>query len=171
MTKKDLNHGNVVVLRNGVKCFCYKIVVTKFVFLEKPRGIYFDYYNEDLTYNKVGFEDYDVMKVYKDYTLKELIWERKEKQKPKLTEDEKVFLRNIDKKYKWITRDACGELWVYQIKPVKQKYEEIWDYYVEIDGDELWCEHLSLFNHLFQFIKWEDEEPYLIEELLKGEEK
>ena len=27
----------------------------------------------------------------------------------------------------------------------------------------------EFFNHLFQFIKWEDEEPYNIEDLLKGE--
>lgn len=29
-----------------------------------------------------------------------------------------------------------------------------------------WYRSFSLFDHLFQFIKWEDEEPYNIQELL-----
>ena len=30
---------------------------------------------------------------------------------------------------------------------------------------------MTSFDHLFRFIEWEDEEPYSIEDLLKGEEK
>jgi len=80
-------------------------------------------------------------------------------QKPKLTEDEKAILRNLPKKYKYIARDNSGELFVYEDKPKK-------------DGDG-WTSYRfdfsNLFKHLFQFIKWEDEEAYNIEELLKGE--
>lgn len=78
-------------------------------------------------------------------------------QKPKLTEDERVILRNIPKEYKWIARDNSGGLFVYKNKPKK-------------DGDR-WIgysfDYSILFQHLFQFIKWEDEEPYKIQELLE----
>lgn len=161
MTKEDLNHGNVVVLRNGVKCFCYKIVESKFIYLEKPNAIYFDYYNENLTYNRVGFEEYDVMKVYKDHTCEELLWERKEK--PKLTEDEKVILRNIDKKYKWIARDKRDNLSVFVGEPIKLLAVLSW-------GEED-CEEKDFpFDDLFQFIKWEDNRPYNIRDLLEEDE-
>ena len=97
------------------------------------------------------------MKVYEDYTCKELIWERKEKPKP--TEDEKVILRNVPQYYKWIARDGNGVVCLYPDKPHKSK--NIWESYYSA---------LFPFHHLFQFIKWEDEEPYSIEELL-GKEK
>lgn len=78
-----------------------------------------------------------------------------------LTEDEKVILRNLPKKYKWIARDEDEELlYAYEEKPSKDN--GFWrDYKGENWGS------LSLFNHLFRFIKFEDDEPYNIEELLK----
>lgn len=78
----------------------------------------------------------------------------------KLTEDEKVILRNIDKKYKWIARDGDGKLCVFVDKPLKFPY--MWNNKRNTGWD-----FLNVFAHLFQFIKWEDEEPYLIEDLLK----
>lgn len=83
-------------------------------------------------------------------------------EKPKLTDDEKVILRNIKPDYKYIARDKDGDIYAYQIKPSKNN--ETW-----VDGRF----HINIraFNHLFQFIKWEDEEPYSIEELLKEEQK
>lgn len=154
MKKSDLNIGNVVELRNGFK----------FLFLGKDKEMVeltgigctaIDYYHENLT-RITKDENYDIMKVYKDYTCKELLWERKEK--PQLTEDEKVILRNLPKKYTWIARDIDGYLYVYASKPKK--------------GITMWVDTglpMITFDHLFQFIKWEDDEPYSIEELLKGE--
>ena len=81
----------------------------------------------------------------------------------KLTEDEKVILRNIDKKYKWITIDDNGSLFINNEKPIKN--ESSWISKMLID----WC-GIWIFNHLFQSIKWEDEEPYLIEDLLKEDD-
>ena len=98
------------------------------------------------------------MKEYKKQTLKELLQKKKD---PKLTEDEKIILRNIPKQYEWIARDAGDSLCVYTKRPIKQM--SIWS----TDG---WMSPMALFHNLFQFIKWEDEEPYSIEELL-GEEK
>ena len=156
MKKSDLEYGNVIETRIGDKYLYNSITGDKFIDLITGNH-YLGFYdlNEDLTncYNL-----FDIMKVYKDYTCKELLWERKET--PKLTEDEKVILRNLPKEYKWIARDGNGCLYVYASKPKK--------------GITMWGSNgLSMipFDHLFQFIKWEDEEPYLIEELLKEEEK
>ena len=158
MKKSDLECGNVAELRNGLK----------FLFLDRHKSLVeltgvgcteIDYYDENLTRSNRQ-ESYDIMKVYKDYTCKELLWERKPK--PQLTEDEKIILRNIPKQYEWIARDADDSLCAYTKRPIKQM--SIW----RTDG---WMSPMDLFHHLFQFIQWEDDEPYLIEELLEGEEK
>ena len=77
--------------------------------------------------------------------------------KPKLTEDEKVILRNLPKEYKYIARDNSGTLYIYENKPKKDG--NVWSNYN--------YNYLDLFHHLFQFIKWGDSEAYNIEELLK----
>lgn len=159
MKKSDLKKGNVVELRNGK----FYVLVNAYneSILIALTGIYhfkFDNYYKDLTYT-YGFENFDIMKVYKDYTCKELLWERKEKSQ--LTENEKVILRNIDKCIKYIARNMDGSLLVYEDKPVKAG--EHWDCEFQV--------YYFPFDKLFQFIQWEDEEPYSIEELLKGEEK
>ena len=81
--------------------------------------------------------------------------------KPTLSEAERAILENINKDYKWIARDkAENMLFIYQRKPYKNDYGN-W-----LNGG---TNHgLKLFNHLFQFITWQDEEPYNIEELLKN---
>ena len=72
----------------------------------------------------------------------------------------KAILRNVPKHYEWIARDIDGHLYIYASKPKK--------------GLTIWVDTglpMVSFDHLFRFIKWEDEEPYSIKELLKGEEK
>jgi len=70
--------------------------------------------------------------------------------KPTLTEDERVILRNIDKKIKYITRDNSGYL------------------YITEKSFSMLALPFSIYNHLFQFI--ENGEEYSIKELL-GDEK
>lgn len=94
----------------------------------------------------------------KQHILEVLLREHKEK--PKLTEDEKVILRNIDKTFKWITRDCDNELVVHDEMPIKTS-EPAWF------SDN--SASLEAFEHLFQFVKREDNDPYLIEDLLKEE--
>lgn len=77
----------------------------------------------------------------------------RQKVKPTLTEDEKVILRNIDTKYKYIGRNG---------KP-SHIYLNDFQYYSDIQG----YYPAPFFDHLFQSIK--NGEEYLIEELLKGE--
>ena len=66
------------------------------------------------------------------------------------TDDEKVILRNLPEKCKWIARDSCGGLYIFFEKPSKDDSD--WDY----DHDALDFER---FEHLFQSIKWTDDEP------------
>ena len=157
MKKSELECGNVVETREGIKYLYHCKNSDKFLNLDYDGFLWIRNFDENLK----CFDDLnelDIMKVYKDYTLTELLWERKEK--PQLNEDEKAILRSLPKDYKWIARDKNGCLYVYASKPKKVK--TIWE------GSGL----LMLpFDHLFQFIKWEDEEPYSIEELLEGEEK
>lgn len=80
-----------------------------------------------------------------------------------LTNDEKIILKNLDKKYKYIVRDSNGTIWIYETKPVKGLFS--W-------GNVKYTEYEYLvFPHLFQCIKWENDEPTLIEELLKEKNK
>lgn len=67
------------------------------------------------------------------------------------TEDEKVILRNLPEEYKWIARDEIGDLMVYKVKSKKESF--CWGR--RLHDFEIFC----AFNHLFQSIKWEDEEP------------
>ena len=155
MKKSDLEYGNVVELRNGDKYLYNFVTGYKLLNLTTCDGcLELFRFNEDLT-NCCNL--FDAMKVYKDYTCKELLWERKD---PKLNEDEKAILKVLlNEKYKWIARDKNDWLYVYASKP--KKGITIW----ENTGSSM-----MPFVHLFQFITWEDEEPYSIEELL-GEEK
>lgn len=163
MNKRDLKHGNVVETREG---FRYLYINDKsncnvdwLVNLDKKdcdmKNIY--NYRDDLTYNHMALHHLDIVRVYKDYTCKELLWERKEP--IKLSDDEITILRNIDEEFKYIVRDGNGLLYIYKNKPDKT-YDSCWG------NGRGTC---FGFKHLFQFIQWEDEEPYLIEDLLKEE--
>ena len=90
----------------------------------------------------------------------------KQKKKKEFNDDELCILRNIDKEYKWIARDKAdkdeydkhGNLNIYFGKP--KKSTKSWlpsDIYCEFHG----------YNHLFQSIKWEDEEPVYIDDYVE----
>ena len=82
------------------------------------------------------------------------------KEKITLSEAERIILENIDKDYKWICRDKDNTLKLYIYKP--KKHNGNW-----FADEATVCYRLECFNHLFQFITWNDSEPYNIEELLK----
>ena len=158
MKKSDLKYGNVVETREGIKYLYHCKNSDKFLNLEYDAFLWIHNFDENLKCIN-DLNELDIMKVYKDYTCKELLWERKENKKPLLTEDEKIILRNLPKEYKWIARDLSGMVYIFIERPEK--------------GQAIWygCgQPVIPFYHLFQFIQWEDDEPYLIEELL-GEEK
>ena len=92
----------------------------------------------------------------KDEILKILLSEHIEK--PKLTDDERAILRSVDNKFEFIARDEDGNLFIYMRKPYKDQIR--WE-----SGALVMT--LDIFNHLFQSIKWEDEEPWSIKKLLE----
>ena len=150
MKKSDLEYGNVIETRIGDKyLFNFNKGDQLLNLITGNSYLCLSDFNEDLTNCDIIF---DAMKVYKDYTCKELLWERKE---PKLTEDEKAILRNLPKEYKYIARDLSGMVYRFIEKP--EKRQAIWYDFGQ---------PMIPFYHLFQFIQWEDKEPYSIEELL-----
>ena len=76
---------------------------------------------------------------------------------PKLTEIEKIILNNLDKKYKYIARDASGDLFVYENYP--EKHTKAWN--------SNNYSKLPLIK-LFKFVKWDDLCPYVIKDLLEA---
>ena len=80
----------------------------------------------------------------------------------KLTQFEFDFFKNIDKEYKWIVRGKNDMLYLFENKPFKGNVG-FWYCSEESSGKDLY-----FFDHLFQFIKWEDEEPQNIQELLEN---
>ena len=83
------------------------------------------------------------------------------KEKITLSEAERVILESLDHEYWYIARNKNGTLTIFLGMPRKES--EKWN----SRGFKFVV--LNCFNHLFQFIKWEDEEAYNIAELLKGE--
>lgn len=152
MEKNDLTYGNVVELRDGTRYLYYSFYDNSLIDLNGYFRSCLDAYSDELNHKLRC--DLDIMKVYNNYTCSKLLWERKEK--PKLTEVERTILENLDREYEWIVRGMYGDIWVYKCKPDKDEFG--WN-----------CRDLEKlpFRNLFQFIKWEDEEPYLIEDLLK----
>ena len=174
MRKEDLKFGNVVETRNGNK-YLFNIYSGPTLYNLDGKG-YMDWagYCDDLSRRRKSCirvddisVDYDIMKVYEDHTCKKLLWERCKE----LTEDEKAILRNLPVGYEWIARDESGHLNIFIFKPKKEdEDEDAWfkGCWYDSSGDDN-CLFLEVFDHLFLFIKWEDEEPYLIEDLLGGE--
>lgn len=63
-------------------------------------------------------------------------------------------------RHMYITRNKDGKLFLYDTEPKKIKYNDRWE------GRGV--HGMVMFNKLFQFIQWEDEEPTSIEEVLKN---
>ncbi len=89
-------------------------------------------------------------------------WLQAEYQEPiRLTDDEIVILKNIDKEFQWIARDENELLYCSTQKPFRNKEMKCWAY------GKGYCTSLTAFKHLFKFVQWSDKEPYNIDELLK----
>lgn len=81
----------------------------------------------------------------------------------KISKKEYETLKSLDDRWKWIARDLVGDdggdLFAYSEKPYKSYHMKDW-------GGRF-IRWLSIDNYLFQFIQWEDEEPYNIQELIE----
>lgn len=72
-----------------------------------------------------------------------------------------TILNEVDDKWKYMARDDNGDLFLYEDRPEKMAYS--W-----IDDKNGYYHCFHAFNELFKFVKWEDNEPYLIDDLLNS---
>ena len=158
MRKKDLKFGNVVENRRGDRYLFFALDKKDLINLCGLGFVELDSYNDELNCQSTILSNLnlDIVKVYEDYTCKKVLWEKPKK--PVLTDKEKVILRNLPEQYKYIARDNDNDLNVYIKKPSKD--DTYWNINI------VYVNELNVFNHLFQFIRWDDKEPYLIEDLL-----
>ena len=144
-----------------------------------------DDYNDDLIMENDDESYFKVVKVYEikqnrnlvslmDSDNLKLVWERREKLTyfEKLTDFEKQILGHLIPIFEYIARDKDDSLYVYNQKPEKirkawEKSSEVWeiDEY-EVGGSKM--DNITVFDLLFPMIKWSDEEPTLISDLLNG---
>lgn len=165
MIKEELKYGNVVETRNGERYIYFGYFKDDLLNIKGSGQVSLSYYKEDL-YRKNDSRidrDSDIMKVYKDYTLQELLWERP-KERPDLTNEEIMVLKILARKFSYITKDDEGNVVCFINKPTS-KTQYSW-YNSNECGEEL-----DIFNHLFDFITFDDIEPVSINWLLKDDDE
>lgn len=79
-----------------------------------------------------------------------------------ITEQEKEFLKMISTEFKYIARNEDGSLYLYRKKPIKGSY--------------MWFEIQQSFfswlnKNMFKGIRWEDDEPFCIDDHVKRKEE
>lgn len=82
-------------------------------------------------------------------------------EKPVISKRDRAFLEYLGENMKWMTRDYNGKLWAWKAIPEKSVISKVWT-----------CaagNGLNAFNIDFPMVKWEDDEPWLIEDLKKLE--
>lgn len=72
MTKEDLHSGYVVELRDGTKCLFTSD--ERFYILDD--GTWHCSLNDFLNDLTMDEEEFDIMKIYEDYTLSKVVWKR-----------------------------------------------------------------------------------------------
>lgn len=142
-TKSSLKSGDLIVYRDGA----FEVIDEEKLSFIKER------YDEELRQLNRRL---DIMRVYR-YP----VWKREDLT---ITSAEKVLLENIDKIFKYIARDHGSTLFLFEKKPIKEKW--MW-----VRTTDSYTSSFTIYSHLFPMVKWEDEEPWLIEDLLKLPEK
>lgn len=87
------------------------------------------------------------------------------KEQPKLTKNTRKYLELLP--FKYIARDRNESVYGYYEKPIKNKYVGAWTY--TKDKVKILAINKHLIDCNFSFIKWEDKEPWRVEDLLKLE--
>ena len=78
---------------------------------------------------------------------------------PKINQEEYEMLKDLDDEYKAIVRNSLGWIVVTEENPIKG--ETTWKH------NEFKWTFSTYTDNLFQFVQWEDEEPYNIAELIE----
>lgn len=80
--------------------------------------------------------------------------------KKEFKDDELCILRNIDSEYNWVARSSCeNTLLIFAKKPVKNDLKS-WS---TVGKNTIF----NAYNHLFQNIQWEDEDPVFIDDYVE----
>lgn len=82
-------------------------------------------------------------------------------EKPVISKRDKAFFEYLDKQYEYLARDKTGQLYVHRVKP--HKVDGFWT-----NVGRRFCLNDRI-NVDFPMVKWEDSEPWLIEDLKKLE--
>lgn len=88
-------------------------------------------------------------------------------EEPTITSKEKNFLDALLSDCKYIARDFNNDLYIYYNKPRRSYMNESW---ITDDSNYFYVSR-NMYGNMFDFIKWEDEKPWLIEDLRKLEVK
>ena len=139
-----MNNGNYIILRDGSTCVLTTI---------KGEQLLVDIHDGKFTsvvdykdYNYTLSRRYDIMKVYKDYTCSNLLWERKQ---PLLTKEEKDYLKAVIKPL------TC---------PIEYIYKGCLAISIKLEGDDYI--DLALYDNLkFKFKGLEEDKNYTLKEL------
>ena len=86
-------------------------------------------------------------------------------EKPIITSREKNFLDALLPNCKYIARDINNDLYIYYNKPRRNSMNESW---ITDDSNYFYVSR-DMYGNMFDFIKWEDEGPWSIEDLKKLE--
>lgn len=138
-TKSSLKCGDLIVYR----CGAFEVIDEEKLSFIKER------YDEEL---RQLDRRLDIMRVYR-YP----VWKREDLT---ITSAEKVLLENVEKKYRYIARDHGSTLFLFEKKPIKEKW--MW-----VRTTDSYTSSFTIYSHLFPMVKWEDDEPWTIEDLLK----
>ena len=162
-TKDDLQVNDIVTTREGNTYLVHDFYGELFAIREQGYLAIYDY-NNDLTL-KQGAK-FDIVKVQRpdeayqltgrEWINAPVIWERKEV--VLLSEVEYHILKNAKQEWKWIARHKDDNLFLYRNKPGKSNA-----YWNNEHGNI----DLTVYNHLFPCVKWEDDEPQEIAQLPK----
>lgn len=125
----------------------------------------------DVACSKCAF-DHDINDEIRTCEAKTFEWLYGEHiEQPKISERTKKFFETIETG--WVARDYDGSLFIFEIKPHKDHADFQWDVHRDdYDNDDYNMRTLNdyPFNFLtLDFIKWEDEEPWRVEDILKLE--
>ena len=85
--------------------------------------------------------------------------------KPTITSRENNFLDAILPSCKYIARDINNDLYIYYNKPRRNSMNDSWI----TDNTNYFYVSRDMYGNMFDFIKWEDEKPWSIEDLKKLE--
>lgn len=157
MKKSDLRTGMRVVLRNGDERFAIAEFESFFLYEEESCELAptFDSYDYDDVLRSLDDKSFDILEVWEG---KKLLWQRMD---IKLTEYEKVILRNLDDEYEYIARDSYGDyMSIFGSKPYFEN--DMW----KVDG--LGIQTDFPYAKIFKTITLENS-PILISDLLEGE--